>query len=433
LRSSALVDPFMVRLGRTELVNIMRGEIITIGDELISGRVRDVNAHYLSMRLSSLGIIITAISTVGDDPEAIIEALGRAITRSEFVLVCGGLGPTEDDITAKVAADFLNCPLVLDEKTLEYLKRSIKERGLPWVDAYEKLAYVPKGARLIDPQGQACGFYCLSQSTPIFFLPGVPGEVRNLADSKVLPLLVSYDSSRAVVRQRILKTFGLQEARIGELLDGVADQEAGDLIGFYPNFPENHVSITVRRKTVGEAEKALREIEKKVEDRLGPYIIAKDRASLEMSIGQMLKAKDLRLAVAESCTGGLISHRITSVSGSSDYFERGIVVYSDASKIEMLEVPPEIIEAHGAVSAETAASMAQGVRSVSRTDLGLATTGIAGPTGGTKDKPVGTVFIALADAQDVEVEHFQFSGSREQVKILTAQTALNRVYLYLQK
>ncbi|MBW2139727.1 MAG: competence/damage-inducible protein A [Deltaproteobacteria bacterium] len=415
------------------MVNYMHGEIITIGDELISGRVRDRNANYLSTRLSSMGIIVTAISTIGDNPEAIIETLDRAIMRSEFVLVCGGLGPTEDDITAKVAAQFLDCPLILDEKVLEYIKHSMKERGLPWVNAYEKLAYVPKGARLIDPQGQACGFYCLSNETPVFFLPGVPEEVRYLADSNVLPLLVSYDSKRAVVRQRVLKIFGLQEAQIGELLEGVANQDTGVLIGYYPNFPENHVSITVRRQTVGEAEKDLLEIEKEVEKRLDPYIVAKDLSSIETSIGQIMKNKGLRLAVAESCTGGLISHRVTSVSGSSEYFERAVVVYSNNSKIDLLNVPAETIEIHGAVSAETAASMAQGIRSISQTDIGLATTGIAGPTGGTKEKPVGTVFIALADKEGVEVERFHFSGSREQVKILTAQTALNWVLLYLKR
>ncbi|MBW2060632.1 MAG: competence/damage-inducible protein A [Deltaproteobacteria bacterium] len=411
----------------------MRGEIITIGDELVSGRVRDFNAHYLSSRLSSLGIVVTAISTVGDNQEGIIEVLDRAVKRSEFVLVCGGLGPTEDDITAEVAARFLDCPLVLDEDSLKYLKRSLNQHGLPWVDAYEKLAYVPEGARLIDPQAQACGFYSHLNEIPIFFLPGVPEEVRYLADAKVLPLLVSYDKNRAVVRQRTLKVFGLQEARIGELLEGLAGQDKGVLIGFYPNFPENHVTITVRRNTVGEAEKALLEVEKEAEARLEPYIVARDSASIEDSLGRLLREKGLRLAVAESCSGGLISHRITSVSGSSDYFERAVVVYSNDSKIELLNVPADMIKAHGAVSPETAASMAQGIRSVSRTDLGLATTGIAGPAGGTEDKPVGTVFIALADAKGVEVDSFRFSGTREQIKILTAQAALNRVLLYLQR
>ena len=410
----------------------MQGEIIVIGDELISGRIRDRNAHYLSLRLSSLGIIVNAISAVGDNQENINELLDRAVARSEFVLVCGGLGPTDDDITAEVAAQFFKSPLILDEKFLAYIKTSIEKRGLPWVEGYDKLAYLPDGARLIDPRGQVCGFHLSCEGVPVFFLPGVPEEVEFLANSKVLPLLVSSDETRAVVRQRIFKVFGLQEARIGELLQDLADPEIGAQIGFYPNFPENHVSVTIRRDTVAEAEEALERIEAMVEDKLGEYIVARDSGTLEETIGKLLNDRELTIAVAESCTGGLICHRITQAAGSSDYFERGIVVYSNESKIEQLHIPPEIIEAHGAVSAETAAAMADGIRLVSRTGLGLATTGIAGPTGGTPEKPVGTVFIALADAEEALVERFQFSGTRAQIKTLTAQTALDRVRRFLQ-
>ena len=411
----------------------MQGEIIIIGDELVSGRIRDRNAHYLSLRLSSLGLIVTAISAVGDKHEHIIELLNRAVERSEFVLVCGGLGPTDDDITAEVAAQFFNLPLVLDESFLEYIKTSIARQGLPWAEGYDKLAYIPEGARLIDPRGQVCGFHLHCDDVPVFFLPGVPEEVEFLADSKVLPLLISIAEKRAVVRQRIFKVFGLQEARIGELLQGLTDPENDVQIGFYPNFPENHVSVTVRKDTVGEAEKALERIEAEVEKRLGEYIVAKDSDSLEASVGRLLKDRGLKIAVAESCTGGLISHRLTEISGSSAYFECGIVVYSNESKMELLKVPRKLIEAYGAVSPETAAKMAEGVRSVSRADLGLATTGIAGPTGGTPEKPVGTVYIALADSEEVRVESFQFSGTRTQIKIVAAQAALDLVRCFLQE
>ncbi|MBW2621672.1 MAG: competence/damage-inducible protein A, partial [Deltaproteobacteria bacterium] len=403
------------------------------GDELVSGRIRDRNAHYLSLRLSSLGIIVNAVSAVGDNQEDIIELLERAVGRSDFVLVCGGLGPTEDDITTEVAAQFFKSPLVLDERFLEYIKTSIEKRGLPWVDGYDKLAYIPDGARLIDPRGQVCGFHLKCEDVPVFFLPGVPEEVEFLANSKILPLLVSSDENRAVVRQRIFKVFGLQEARINELLQGLADPETGALIGFYPNFPENYVAVTVRRDTVAEAEEALERIEAVVEEKLREYIVATDSGTLEETVGKLLKDRELTIAVAESCTGGLICHRITQVAGSSDYFERGIVVYSNESKIEQLHVPREVIETHGAVSAETAAAMAEGIRLVSQADLGLATTGIAGPTGGTLEKPVGTVFIALADSEEALVERFQFSGTRAQIKALTAQTALDRVRRFLQE
>jgi len=409
----------------------MRGEIITIGDELITGRVADQNAHYLSSRLTSLGLEVTGISTVGDVPADIIEVLDRALGRSDFIIISGGLGPTEDDITTEVAAEFLKCPLVLNTWLLEYLKESLSQRGLPWVDAYEKLAYIPEGARLIDPQGTACGFYCRHEEIPFFFLPGVPEEVRFLTESKVLPLLLSYDREPAVVRQRLFKTFGLAEARIGELLEGLAGGEEGGLIGYYPNFPENHVSVTVRGRTVGQTEEALDRLSLKIEAALEPYIVARDGASIEEAVGRILTEQGLTLAVAESCTGGLIGHRLTSVSGSSAYFERDVVAYSNRAKIELLGVPAETLDRHGAVSAETAQAMAEGVRMSSKTDIGLATTGIAGPTGGAEDKPVGTVFIALSDGQKTEVESYLFPGDRTQVKMLTAETALARLLRFL--
>jgi nicotinamide-nucleotide amidase len=243
--------------------------------------------------------------------------------------------------------------------------------------------------------------------------------------------LLSYDREPAVVRQRLYKTFGLAEARIGELLEGLAGREEGVLLGYYPNFPENHVSVTIRGRTVGQTEEALERLGREVEAVLAPYVVARDGASLEEAVGRVLTERGLTLAVAESCTGGLIGHRLTSVSGSSAYFERGVVAYSNRSKIALLGVRPEVLERYGAVSAETARAMAEGARTSSGASLGLATTGIAGPTGGTPDKPVGTVYIALDSGQGAEAEHFLFPGDRAQVKMLTAETALARLLRFL--
>lgn len=409
----------------------MRGEIITIGDELISGRVCDQNAHFLSGRLTSFGLEVTAISSVGDDPDHIQDVLSRASARSEFVIVCGGLGPTEDDITTQVAADFFKRPLLLDQKYLDFLRHSVESRGLPWVEAYKKMAYLPEGVRFLNPQGQACGFYLSHGDIQVFFLPGIPAEVRTLTEKNVLPLLLEQDKDKSVVCQRIFKIFGLQEARIGEILEGVSLGETGAMIGFYPNFPEVHVSVTVRAADEALALGALARIEAEVEKRLGTRIVSKDEATLEESVGRLLRAQGLRLAVAESCTGGLIGHRLTSVPGSSGYFDRGLVVYSNKAKQELLGVPAKIIETHGAVSEETAVRMAQGVRAGSGVDLGLAVTGIAGPTGGTEEKPVGTIFIALAGPDGVGAKRFRFSGRRDQITRMTAQTALDWVRRYL--
>lgn len=409
----------------------MEGEIITIGDEIISGRVCDLNAHYLSGRLSASGLAVKAVSTVGDDPDKIREVLGRAVERSDFVLVCGGLGPTEDDITTAVVADFFSRPLVLDRSFLEYIKGSLQEQGVAWVESYEKLAFIPEGATLIDPGGRACGYYLYHSQVPVLFLPGIPEEVRFLAETKVLPFLLARDRGRDWVRQRLLKVFGLSEAQIGELLRDATGREQGVLLGYYPNFPENHVTITVRARSEEEAAEVLARVEAEVEERLGAYLVAKDETTLEESVGRLLRARGLSVAVAESCTGGLIGHRLTSVPGSSDYFDRSLVVYSNRSKMEMLGVSAEVLEKHGAVSAETAVQMAEGVARISGASLCLAATGIAGPTGGTAAKPVGTVFIALAAPGGVKVERFQFWGRRDQIKMLTAQTALDWLHRYL--
>lgn len=408
----------------------MKGEIINIGDELVSGRVCDLNSFFLSGRISSFGFEIKAISSVGDDEDRIIEVLERAVSRSDFVLVSGGLGPTEDDLTAKVAAKFSKLPLVLNEDFLTLIKRSLNERGIPWFESYKKLAYIPQGAKLVDPT-EACGFYLEQKSVPIFFLPGVPAEVRSLSENKVFPLLLKREGEKVVIRQRILKLFGPQEAQIGEKLEGLGANENGVMIGFYPNFPENHVTITVRSDTEDQAVQILNRLETEVDRRLGFWIVAKDGDTIEDGVGRMLTEKGLSVAVAESCTGGLISRRLTSISGSSSYFDRGLVTYSNQAKVELLGVPADTIASHGAVSEETALSMARGVREKSRVDIGLSTTGIAGPTGGSDLKPVGTVYIGLAAANGARAKRYQFSGSREQITMLTAETALSWLNRYL--
>ena len=248
---------------------------------------------------------------------------------------------------------------------------------------------------------------------------------------KVLPLLLESGPERMIVRQRLFKLFGIQEARIGEILKGLTAEDRNVLVGYYPNFPENFVTLTVRSPSGEKAGQILARLESEVDRRLGSHVVAKDNATLEGNVGLVLKKGGLTLAVAESCTGGLISRRMTSVSGSSDYFDRGIVAYSNRAKMELLGVPPETLERHGAVSAETAKAMAEGVRKNSGTHIGLASTGIAGPTGGTAEKPVGTVFIGVAGPEGGRADHFHFSGNRNQVTIMTAQMALKLLYGYL--
>lgn len=408
-----------------------QGEIITIGDELLSGRVCDVNSFFLSGRISSYGLKIKAFSSVGDEKADILEVLGRAVDRSDFVLVSGGLGPTDDDITAEVAAEFFGLPLEMDETFLGAIRKSVSERGLPWSESYRKLALIPKGSELIDPN-EACGFYLKGGDVPVFFLPGIPEEVRLLAESKVLPLLIEEAVEKSVVKQRLFKLFGLQEGEIGDTMNGVGDMDPGLMIGFYPNFPENHLTLTVHGTEEEKVDDILDRVEKEVEKRLGSFIVARGLETIEKAVGDRLRDRGLKIAVAESCTGGGVCSRLTSISGSSDYFERGIVAYSNDAKVELLNVPREIIKKHGAVSHETAAEMAKGVLRISRADIGLATTGVAGPTGGTREKPVGAVFIGLAASGKVRTQRFNFAGNRAKITALTAETALNWLKMYLE-
>ena len=408
----------------------MHGEIITIGDELTTGRICDLNSSFLSARISSFGLKITSMSSVGDDQDSIIDVLSRAVRRSDFVLVSGGLGPTDDDITTKAAAAFFGLPLIEDKVFLDNIKKSIKKFGLEWTESYAKLAMIPKGAALIAPD-QACGFLLYHGRIPVFFLPGVPREVRILAEAKVLPILLKNSNEKIVVEQRVYKLFGLQEGQIGETLQGLAEPDSGIAIGYYPNFPENHVTVTVRGPDQEKVEAALIRVEAQIQERLGPWVVAQDAANLEEMVCRLMTEKKLTLAVAESCTGGAISQRLTSVSGSSNYFDRGLVTYSNRAKEELLGVPQETIEAHGAVSKETAVYMAEGVRKNSGVDLGLASTGIAGPTGGSREKPVGTVYLALAAKEGVHVKKFNFSGVREQIASMASETAINWLRRYL--
>jgi nicotinamide-nucleotide amidase len=405
----------------------LKVEIIGIGNELITGRVFDRNAGYAAGRLHSNGFKVTRILFIGDYPQAIRAALREARKRADAVIITGGLGGTLDDITVEVVSRFFNRPLVLHPELESQLKRFFKKRSIPWDPLFEKMAWLPEGAELFHPRPKACGFFLEEQGKPFFFLPGVPAEMRRLLDRCIIPYLLHRHPGQGVLKQRIYKIFGLLEPEIDHRLK---DLESGDKtvqLGFYPNFPENHLTVLVRAEKALAAERKLDKLERVIEERLGPYIISRNDQTLEQVVGELLLQKKWTLSVAESCTGGLIGHRLTSVPGSSAYFDRGMVTYSNRAKTEMLGIPGKVLLRFGAVSRETALLMARGIRQASRSSLGLAVTGIAGPGGGSPEKPVGTVWIALSTSRGEKAIHYLFGGSREQIKILSAYTALNWV------
>jgi nicotinamide-nucleotide amidase len=411
--------------------NDFTGEIICTGNEIISGRVADVNARYVAVRLHEAGLTVTCITFLGDTAPLFEETLARGLSRSRFIIITGGLGPTEDDITATATASVLHLPLHEDEYLLQRLRECFKERGLTWEDRFARLALVPRGACILDPKGNACGFYLKHQDTWLYFLPGVPREMQLLFDTYVLPPLLHAAAGGEAVCQRTLRFFGLHETELENLLKELRQCHEGLCVGYYPNFPENHLTLTVRGPKSKTLEATLDELTRDLAAQAGDAYLG--AATLEENVGQLLRTRHLTLAVAESCSGGLICHRLTNVPGSSDYFQGGVVTYSNQAKMDLLEVPTDMLQEHGAVSAATARAMALGTAARFRADLAIAVTGIAGPSGGSPEKPVGTVYMGLASPQGVTSRQCLFYGSREEIKILTAQTALDWLRLELQK
>ena len=403
----------------------MQGEIITTGTELITGRVGDFNARYAARRLHEAGLRVQSITILGDNAPLFQDSLTQALARSQFIIITGGLGPTDDDLTVAEAAQALNLRLFEDETLLARIRRCLEERGLPWENRYARLAQIPEGAMVLDPGASACGFSLKHQGAWLFFLPGVPKEMQHLFDSFVLPFLVGFAAGGDYMRQRTLRLFGMSETQLQEAVNKLGEWQEGVCVGFYPNFPENHLTLTLRGQDPQALEADLDRLTAALSREVGEVLLGPEAATLEELVGRRLRDQDLTLAVAESCTGGLICHRLTNVPGSSDYFMGGVVTYSNLAKMDLLRVAGETLEQNGAVSEATARAMALGVKEVFHTPLGLAVTGIAGPTGGSVDKPVGTVWIGLATAAGVAAKQYRFHGSREEIKALSAQTALD--------
>ncbi len=409
----------------------VKAEIITIGNELLKGLQADTNSSYLADRLASRGILVCRITSVGDDFAAIHQALSESIERSQLVLVTGGLGPTSDDITTEAVSQLLQRPLRIHEQALQHLLELARAYGLAMTNGQRKQALLPEGAELIaNPIGTAPGYSLQEKRCRLFVLPGVPAEVTAMTEESILPRLEQEWHDRPWYRSRTLKVFGISEARADELLGDLIKTEKVQ-ISFLPHLPELHIGFAAHSADLLKCEETLKHWEGMIRRRLEPYVFGADDETMESVVGTLLANAQATIAVAESCTGGLIGHCLTNVPGSSSYVDRVLVTYSNQAKVDLLKVPTEVIRAHGAVSELTARYMAEGVRLQAGSTLGLATTGIAGPGGGTPEKPVGTVYIALADGNDTWVKRYQFPGGRLRVKMLTAQVALNRVREYL--
>ncbi len=409
----------------------MLGEIIAIGDELTSGRITNTTSGFAAHHLFEAGFDIYAMHTIGDTPALIGEALKRALKRVDFVLVTGGLGPTDDDLTTQAVSEALNRPTMPNLELLSLIRTHLEENSDQPVGSLDKLAWLPEGAETLNPESKMAGFQLIHRDKPIFFLPGIPHQMRTLLVEEVLPRLATwYKGHQQTSRQRIYKIFGKTEQEINLQIEQINLGE-DVTIGYYPVFPDVHLSIIVRgddqETTQSQAGNAFGLIEKV----LGDFIYGRDKETMASVLGGLLMEQKKLFSVAESCTGGLISHLMTSVAGSSSYFLGGVTSYANSMKETYLEVEPALLERVGAVSPEVAERMAQGMRRKSQADISISITGIAGPGGGSDEKPVGTVFIGLACDEKTEVQRFLFSGNRYEIQHKTAQTALNLVRHYL--
>ena len=410
----------------------MKIGILTIGNELTSGKTQDTNTNFIARHLYRLGWQITAMLSVGDDDEAIKGGLEYLMGLADGLIVTGGLGPTVDDMTTAAIARAFDRRLIRDETVLQHVKARMTGRGLTWTENNAKQALFPEGAETIENLvGTAWGFALEENGKIIAVMPGVPSEAEKMLLEGVIPHFRRKAADNVEVVTRIIKLAGVSESAVDQELAPVPFADLGVTVGFYPRFPELEVVLTARHREREKALEAIRQAEAEVVKRFASRIFAYDQDTLEGVVAALLTGQKLTLALAESCTGGLLADRLTNVPGSSAFLERGLVTYSNASKVELLQAPPEVIRQHGAVSQETAVLMAEGVRKMAHTNLGLAVTGIAGPDGGTEAKPVGTVFIALADEHKTVCRHFAFRWDRRRNKVISSQWALMMLKQYL--
>jgi nicotinamide-nucleotide amidase len=410
----------------------MQVELLSVGTELLLGQIVDTNAAYLAGKLSELGVNVYHKTTVGDNAERLAAALRICLGRSDVVLATGGLGPTKDDITAAIVAQVMGVRLAEDEATSEKIRSFARQRGIKLLDSLLKQAFVPEGAQVVpNPVGTAPGFVVTRDSETVIALPGVPSEMKAMAGQTVLPYLAGRaekEGGRSVIVSRVIRLAGIGESQAEAELADLIEKQTNPTIAPYAKTYEVHLRVTAKAPNRAEAEALIAPVEAEIRRRLGSHVYGADDEMLEAIIGGMLRTAGLTLAVAESCTGGLIGHRITNVPGSSDYFLAGLTTYSNDSKVKLINVSEETLAAHGAVSAETAAAMAEGVRRATGAEVGLSSTGIAGPTGGTPTKPVGLVYLGRSDGSGTVTEELRLRGDRLMIKERAAHLALFLLY-----
>lgn len=404
----------------------MTAEILAVGTELLMGQIANTNAQYISQRLAELGISVYFHSVVGDNPVRLEETLKRALERSDIVITTGGLGPTKDDLTKEVIANTMNRKLVFHEEIFEQVREFFMRKHRVMVKNNEKQAYLPDNSLIIpNPNGTAPGCIIEEGNKAVIMLPGPPKEMQPMFNDTVFPYLKQ--KTGLVLVSKMLKIFGIGESEMESRLIDLVEKQSNPTIAPYVSQGEVTVRVTARCADREEATKLLSPVVNEIKKRLGSFVYAEDGESLEEVVFKLLRENKLVAATAESCTGGLLAGRITSLPGASGVFERGFITYSNQSKVDELGVRQETIDKFGAVSRETALEMVNGLRKKTSAQVCISITGIAGPNGGTPDKPVGLVYIGVSVGDRVVCQSFELMGNRERIRNDACMRALDIV------
>ncbi|HJX89006.1 MAG TPA: competence/damage-inducible protein A [Pyrinomonadaceae bacterium] len=403
----------------------LTAEIIAIGSELLAPDRTDTNSLWLTEQLNRLGIEVKLKTIVGDDDARLEEAIKDATRRSKVVITTGGLGPTEDDITRKITARALGRRLLLDENVLDEIKQRFKGFGVAMPERNSRQAMVIEEAEVLpNPNGTAPGMFIEHKGTAIVLLPGPPREMKPMFENHVISRIAPRAGNVRVVR-RMLRVAGMGESAVDEKIAPIYTQYENPQTTILFNQSEIEIHLTARGRTEEEANALLDRVVLQIEERLGNAIFSFAGEKMEEVVGLKLSVGGYTLAVAESCTGGLLAQRLTDIPGSSKYFIEGVVTYANDAKVRALGVEPILLLEHGAVSAPVAEAMAEGIRRRAETDFGLSITGIAGPGGGTEEKPVGTVFIGIASEAGTEHRQLKLPGDRQLIRWRASQAALD--------
>lgn len=408
----------------------MRAEILAVGTELLMGQIANTNAQYISSKLPNVGVGVYYHSVVGDNPERLSQSLRLALERCDVVITTGGLGPTQDDLTKETIAKAFGHKLVLHEESLDSIKAHFQKVGRKMAASNEKQAYMPENSIILkNNNGTAPGCIIEDGNKIVIMLPGPPSEMKPMFDDFVLPYFKK--KTDVVIESKFLKVFGIGESEMESRIMDLIDTQTNPTIATYVKEGEVTIRLSAQVKEGEDAGTIMQPVIEEIRKKAGECLYSEDNKTLDMVCGNLLLEKNITLATAESCTGGLVSETLTNIPGISRVFLGGVVSYSNEAKMNFLGVKETTLQQHGAVSRETAAEMAEGIKARMKTDLGVSITGIAGPDGGTPEKPVGLVYLGLATPKGTFTKELRLSGNRTRIRSISAFNAFDMIRRYI--